>query len=113
MATASSNANTSKEWLIVTAIDIGTTFSGWAYSTVNNPEKIYANQTWYAGESTLASLKTSSCILFTPEKEFTKFGYDAETEFVRLAEENKHREWYFFERFKMALIDDRVSFQYV
>jgi hypothetical protein len=110
MATDSSKATHVKRRLIVTAIDIGTTFSGWAYSTLNEPEKVYANQTWFAGDGSLASLKTSSCLLFSPEKEFKYFGYEAETEFVRLVGDNEQHGWYYFRRFKMALFNDQARF---
>ncbi|XP_060574856.1 heat shock 70 kDa protein 12B-like [Ruditapes philippinarum] len=112
MATDSSKATHVKRRLIVTAIDIGTTFSGWAYSTLNEPEKVYANQTWFAGDGSLASLKTSSCLLFSPEKEFKYFGYEAETEFVRLVGDNEQHGWYYFRRFKMALFNDQKLNRY-
>ncbi|XP_060577966.1 heat shock 70 kDa protein 12B-like [Ruditapes philippinarum] len=112
MATDSTKTTNMKQRLIVTAIDIGTTYSGWAYSSLNEPEKVYANQTWYADEGSLASLKTSSCLLFTPDKKFKYFGYKAESEFVRLAGEKKHQGWYFFKRFKMALLNDQKLNRY-
>lgn len=43
--------------LIVAGIDIGTTFSGWAYSMNHDPESVHANATWYCGDNQLASLK--------------------------------------------------------
>ncbi|XP_060577874.1 heat shock 70 kDa protein 12B-like, partial [Ruditapes philippinarum] len=112
MATGSSKATYVKQRLIVTAIDIGTTFSGWAYSTLNEPEKVYANQAWFAGDGSLASLKTSSCLLFSPEKEFKYFGYEAETEFVRLVGDSEQHGWYYFRRFKMALFHDQKLNRY-
>ncbi|XP_045161274.1 heat shock 70 kDa protein 12A-like [Mercenaria mercenaria] len=107
MATTQSKTSSTRSHLFVTAIDLGTTYSGWAYSTLNEPDKVHANQAWFAGAGTLASLKTPSCILLTPRKEFCAFGYEAETKFVSLAEEDEHHGWYFFRRFKMALYDDR------
>ena len=110
MAYATSKSKQQKKRLIVAAIDLGTTYSGWAYSTLNEPDKVFANQAWFAG--TLASLKTSSCLLFTSKKEFKHFEYEAETAFASLAEENEHHGWYFFQRFKLSLMDDRVSLNF-
>jgi hypothetical protein len=95
--------------LFLAAIDLGTTYSGWAYSTRNEPNKVHANQVWFAGSASLGSLKTPSCVLLTPNKEFKSFGYEAETMFATLAEKKQHSGWFFFQRFKMALFDDRVS----
>lgn len=109
MASARSNPSSTKDRLFVAAIDIGTTYSGWAYSTLNEPNKVLANQVWYAGTGTLASHKTPSCILLTPDKKFKAFGYEAESQFAALTEEDNHHGWYFFRRFKMNLYNDRVS----
>ena len=97
-----------KKRLFVAAIDLGTTYSGWAYSATGDPDKLHANVAWYSGCGTLSSLKTATCVLLTPTKEFESFGYEAESRFARLAEEEL-KGWYFFRRFKMALYDDRVS----
>ncbi|XP_045161272.2 heat shock 70 kDa protein 12A-like [Mercenaria mercenaria] len=107
MATTKSKKSSTRSHLFVTAIDLGTTYSGWAYSTLNEPDKVHANQAWFAGVGALASLKTPSCILLTPKKEFSAFGYEAETKFASLAEDDEHHWWYFFRRFKMALYNDR------
>ncbi|XP_053399692.1 heat shock 70 kDa protein 12B-like [Mercenaria mercenaria] len=107
MAAATSKQPSKKKRLFVAAIDLGTTYSGWAYSTLNDPDKVLANQAWFAGTGTLASQKTPSCVLLSPKKEFEAFGYEAETKFAGLAEEGKHHGWYYFRRFKMTLFDDR------
>ncbi|XP_060575989.1 heat shock 70 kDa protein 12A-like isoform X2 [Ruditapes philippinarum] len=112
MATASKQATKTGTRMIVAAIDIGTTYSGWAYSTLTEPEKIYANQAWFADGGSLASLKTASCILFTPEKEFKHFGYEAETSFASLAEDDEHWGWYYFRRFKMLLNENHKLNRY-
>ena len=56
------------------------------------------------------SLKTSTCILFKPNKTFDSFGYDAEDAYGELsAEENgEHKKWYYFRRFKMELFNNVV-----
>lgn len=50
-----------------------------------------------------------STVLFTPQKVFHSFGYDAEDKYMELAEENKHTNWYYFQRFKMLLHENKVN----
>lgn len=46
--------------LFSVGIDIGTSYSGWAYSMKHDdPFKICANATWYHGDSQLASMKVN------------------------------------------------------
>lgn len=92
--------------LIVAAIDIGTTFSGYAFSFghqyMKDPLKISINL-WTAGCGGVVSLKTSTCVLFDPKGEFHSFGYDAEDKYSELALDDNHHDWYYFRRFKMTL----------
>ncbi|XP_060559752.1 heat shock 70 kDa protein 12A-like [Ruditapes philippinarum] len=94
--------------LVVAAIDFGTTFSSWGFSFKHefdlDPTKVTAKQ-WSGLESTI-SLKGPTTILIHPDgKTIDSFGFDAETKYAELAEENQHKEWYFFKRFKMLLFD--------
>ncbi|XP_045204106.2 heat shock 70 kDa protein 12A-like [Mercenaria mercenaria] len=91
--------------ILVAAIDFGTTFSGWAFSFrhefESDPIKVSAKQ-WTGGQ--LVSSKGPTCVLIKPDgKTLHSFAYDAETKYAELAEENKHKDWYFFRRFKMML----------
>lgn len=91
--------------LLVAAIDFGTTYSGWACSFKHefdrDPLKILA-KTWTGGQ--LASQKGPTCVLIKSDgKTLESFGYDAETKYAELALEGKHKQWYFFKRFKMML----------
>lgn len=92
--------------LIVAAIDIGTTFSGYAFSFghqyMKDPLKISINS-WTSGSGGVVSLKTSTCVLFDPKGEFHSFGYDAEDKYSDLALDDNHHDWYYFRRFKMTL----------
>lgn len=54
---ANSSSLVSRKWLCVAGIDIGTSYSGWAYSMNHDPSKVYANATWYSGNSSMSSLK--------------------------------------------------------
>ncbi|KAL3878196.1 hypothetical protein ACJMK2_030564 [Sinanodonta woodiana] len=95
-----------KQYMLVAAIDFGTTYSGYAFSFrdefLKDPLKISANN-WNAGSRGLVSLKTPSCVLFEPSKKFHSFGYEAEDKYAELALDNQHQDWFFFWRFKMSL----------
>ncbi|XP_052280504.1 heat shock 70 kDa protein 12A-like [Dreissena polymorpha] len=91
--------------LVVAAIDFGTTYSGWAFSFKHDFERDPINvsaKTWLGGQ--LTSLKGPTCILIKPDgKTLEAFAYDAETRYSELSEKNKHKKWFYFRRFKMAL----------
>ncbi|XP_048742757.2 heat shock 70 kDa protein 12B-like isoform X2 [Ostrea edulis] len=95
-----------KEALFVAAIDFGTTYSGYAFSSRDDfkrdPTKAYLKR-WIDPSSTMMYNKTSTCVLFTKEGKFSHFGFDAECKYSDLMENNDHKEWYFFRRFKMCL----------
>ena len=96
------------EYLMVAAIDFGTTFSGYAFSTrahfEKDPLKIRANQAWVSGQKYLLSLKTPTTLLLTKAGKFVSFGYDAEMKYYNnIALENEMEDYLFFERFKMKL----------
>lgn len=97
---------------LVAAIDIGTSFSGYAFSFVHeynrDPSKISA-PTWTASMGRFMSQKTATCILFNPEGKFDSFGYEAEENYSELAEDEKHDNWFYFSRFKMMLYENMVN----
>ncbi|XP_063409591.1 heat shock 70 kDa protein 12B-like [Mytilus trossulus] len=93
--------------LLVAAIDFGTTYSGYAFSTKSDfkkdPLKIHANQAWNAGGRQLLSLKTPTVLLLDKNKQFVSFGYEAENKYSDLVMDKEHEEFYYFHRFKMKL----------
>lgn len=97
----------SEDYLLVAAIDFGTTYSGYAFSMRDefqkDPLKIHTNQAWNAGSKQLVSLKTPTCLLLNSEKKLEAFGYEAENKYAELYMDDKHRDYYFFHRFKMTL----------
>jgi hypothetical protein len=97
---------------MVVAIDFGTSYSGYAFSTRNDfqrdPLKIHANQAWNSGKKQLLSLKTPTCLLLDKKKEIVSFGYEAEDAYAELVLDEKHHDFYFFERFKMKLFQNKV-----
>ncbi|XP_076113025.1 heat shock 70 kDa protein 12A-like [Mytilus galloprovincialis] len=90
--------------LMVAAIDLGTTFSGYAFSMKaefeNNPLQINANQAWKPGNP---SIKCPTCILFDENKKVLSFGYDAEDDYTNIVLDKTQNEYYFFKNFKMNL----------
>lgn len=97
---------------LVAAIDFGTTFSGYAFSFINdyqsNPLKISANN-WNSGVSNLVSMKTPTCVLFDSTEKFDSFGFEAEENYSNLALDDEHHDWYYFRRFKMMLYNKTVK----
>ncbi|CAG2206558.1 unnamed protein product [Mytilus edulis] len=92
-------------YLIVAAIDFGTTYSGYAFSTRSdfkkNPLQIQANHAWNAGQ--LMSLKAPTCLLLDSDKNIVAFGYEAENIYAELVMDEEHHDYYYFHRFKMRL----------
>ncbi|XP_060578823.1 heat shock 70 kDa protein 12B-like [Ruditapes philippinarum] len=92
--------------LLVGAIDFGTTYSGWAFSFLNDfhldPTKASVKQ-WYSS-GILVTEKAPTCLLIKSDgKTLEEFGYDAENKYRELADNEMHEEYYYFRRFKMAL----------
>ncbi|XP_052764771.1 heat shock 70 kDa protein 12A-like [Mya arenaria] len=97
--------------LLVVGIDFGTTYSGWSYSFKNefelDPTKV-ATKSWYGDQ--LVSLKAPTCVLIEPDGDtFSAFGYDAETKYINLVEEEENEKWFFFRRFKMKLYNTDIK----
>ena len=57
------------------------------------------------------SRKTSTVLLLNPDKEFAAFGYEAEEQYSQLAAEEMHKDWYYFEKFKMKLHGEKVMYE--
>lgn len=99
-----------KDQLIGAAIDIGITFSGYAYALkddhMRDPFRITTSK--WMGNSLLTS-KGPTCVLLSPRQEFMAFGYEAENMYSKLILDEKHFDYYFFEGFIMSLYETRVS----
>lgn len=89
--------------LMVAALDLGTTWSGYAFSLRSHfeedPLKIYCNQLSNAGSGNTMRYKTPSCVLLDRNKELTTFGYDAESEFAAICLNGDQKDYYFFRGF--------------
>ena len=104
---------TESSYILCAAIDFGTTYSGYAFSTRHDfdadPLKVAACQ-WTAGSSNVMSLKTPTTVLFNPDRKFDSFGFEAEDRYCQLMDDGQHQEWYYFRRFKMRLFNSKVRF---
>ncbi|XP_076117723.1 heat shock 70 kDa protein 12A-like isoform X1 [Mytilus galloprovincialis] len=93
-----------KNYILVAAIDFGTTFSGYAYSFRHDYErdklKIYTNM--WAHNSGL-SAKAPSAVLIGPDRQVKAFGYEAHRKYNELIEREEAMDHLFFEKFKMML----------
>lgn len=97
--------------ILVAAIDIGTTHSGWAFSFISDYERDplrITSFTWPADFRKEIRIKTSTCILFDKNKQFHSFGNDAEEKYSELVEEEEHQEWYFLKNFQTTLFNKKV-----
>ncbi|KAK3600519.1 hypothetical protein CHS0354_028719 [Potamilus streckersoni] len=92
---------------LVAAIDFGTTYSGFAFSFGHefqaDPLKISCTNHFHTRSGAGMSLKTPTCILFSPDQQFHSFGYEAEEKYSDLLMDGEHETWYYFQRFKMML----------
>ena len=73
-------------YLMVAAIDFGTTNSRYAISTISTFKldslKIHSNHAWNAWGRQLLSLKTLTCLFLDGRKQIVSFGYEAENAYA-------------------------------
>lgn len=103
--------------VVIAAIDFGTTYSGYAYAFCDKLNKrntsdentMVLSNHWQSGsDARLVSNKTPTCLLLTPAGKFDSFGFPAEIKYNNLVNDDEHRGWRFFKRFKMVLLHEKV-----
>ena len=92
---------------VVAAIDFGTTYSGYAFSFVRDPDSIHMMRKWEGGDPGVSNQKTPTTLLLKPNGEFHSFGFGARDHYHDL-EEAEAKRWYYFEKFKMSLHSSQV-----
>ncbi|KAK3600523.1 hypothetical protein CHS0354_028723 [Potamilus streckersoni] len=96
---------------LVAAIDFGTTYSGYAFSFGHefqaDPLRISCTNHFHTRSTAGMSLKTPTCILFSPDQQFHSFGYEAEEKYSDLLMDEEHEAWYYFQKFKMMLYNSQ------
>nr|XP_036866989.1 heat shock 70 kDa protein 12A [Manis javanica] len=99
---ANTNVSEQQMFLVVVAIDFGTTSSGYAYSFTKEPECIHVMRRWEGGDPGVSNQKTPTTILLTPERKFHSFGYAAR-DFYHDLDPTEAKQWLYLEKFKMKL----------
>ncbi|KAK1333442.1 hypothetical protein QTO34_005826 [Cnephaeus nilssonii] len=127
---ADSSVTEQQTFLVVVAVDFGTTSSGYAYSFTKEPECIHVmsgpsafsdpgafpwaseegakplpflgGRRWEGGDPGVSNQKTPTTILLTPERKFHSFGYAAR-DFYHDLDPNEAKQWLYLEKFKMKL----------
>ncbi|XP_077095496.1 heat shock 70 kDa protein 12A isoform X4 [Siphateles boraxobius] len=96
------NEPTRHPYVVVVAIDFGTTSSGYAYAFNKEPECIHTMRRWEGGDPGVSNQKTPTTILLTPDKKFHSFGYAAR-DFYHDLDPTESKQWLYLEKFKMKL----------
>ncbi|XP_017560478.1 heat shock 70 kDa protein 12A isoform X3 [Pygocentrus nattereri] len=99
---AEQNEPTGHSFIVVVAIDFGTTSSGYAYAFTKEPECIHTMRRWEGGDPGVSNQKTPTTILLAPEKKFHSFGYAAR-DFYHDLDPTESKQWLYLEKFKMKL----------
>lgn len=89
-------------YVVVVAIDFGTTSSGYAYAFTKEPECIHTMRRWEGGDPGVSNQKTPTTILLTPDRKFHSFGYAAR-DFYHDLDPSESKQWLYLEKFKMKL----------
>lgn len=92
--------------LFVCALNIGETYSRYAYSTRYDPKNILCPYWTSSSASTVD--KTPTVLLLDEKQNFIAFGYEAEEKFFELDEEER-KECYYFQGFQIYLYDKHRS----
>ncbi|XP_060790778.1 heat shock 70 kDa protein 12A isoform X3 [Neoarius graeffei] len=102
MKDSEQNEPTSHSFVVVVAIDFGTTSSGYAYAFTKEPECIHTMRRWEGGDPGVSNQKTPTTILLSPDKKFHSFGYAAR-DFYHDLDPTESKQWLYLEKFKMKL----------
>lgn len=96
--------------IVVCAIDIGSTYSGYAYAEVKDVSEVIISE-WSTPSHLRVSYKTSTSLLLDKKKNFVAFGYEADSKYSELVEERHQSDYFYCYR---ALLDLRreVHFRY-
>uniref|UniRef100_A0A674P5I8 Heat shock 70 kDa protein 12A n=1 Tax=Takifugu rubripes TaxID=31033 RepID=A0A674P5I8_TAKRU len=97
-----SHTQVGPSFVVVVAIDFGTTSSGYAYAFAKEPECIHVMRRWEGGDPGVSNQKTPTTILLTPDRKFHSFGYAAR-DFYHDLDPSESKLWLYLEKFKMKL----------
>lgn len=98
------------KWDIIVAFDIGTSYSGYAYSDKKQSATNMINLNEWMMNSTLPpNAKAPTTVLLNGDQTFDSFGYEAEERYAQRVENKTHNECYRFRNFKMKLYKEKVD----
>lgn len=100
-----SNAKIAGGFLIVGAIDFGTSYSGYAYSYRHDPQTVVTRH-WHSASRGITTEKLPTCILFDKKRSFSQFGFKAEEDYGLYCDDGNASDWYFFRGYKLALYEE-------
>ena len=100
------NLQLNDSYILVAAIDFGTTYSAYAFSFRSNPKDVKMNKNWGA-ELGHSCYKAPTCIMTNPDGSFNSFGYAAENAYGELDPESDviggPKGYNLYRNFKMVL----------
>ena len=106
--TSTTSTTAAERHFIVVAIDFGTTYSGYAFSFVRDPDSVHMMRRWEGGDPGVVNQKTPTTLLLDPAGKFHSFGYAARDSYHDLDTQDAKR-WLYFDKFKMVLHHNAVS----
>ncbi|XP_065928739.1 uncharacterized protein MCAP_0864-like [Magallana gigas] len=102
-----------QDYMLVAAIDIGTTCSGYAFARRYELEKdvlkAYTPH-WCEPVGMRFSNKTSTCLLLDKEEKLVDFGFDAENAYNELSENGEEEDYFYFRQFTTIIYDQILTF---
>ena len=104
----STSAAAAERHFIVVAIDFGTTYSGYAFSFVRDPDSVHMMRRWEGGDPGVVNQKTPTTLLLDPAGKLHSFGYAARDSYHDL-DTQEAKKWLYFDKFKMVLHHNAVS----
>ncbi|XP_052793286.1 heat shock 70 kDa protein 12A-like isoform X2 [Mya arenaria] len=99
--TSNGEVSVKRSALFCAAIDFGTTYTGYAFSSKHDHTRVFTMT------SEEGSSKVPTVLLFDQNKKFHSFGYEAQKKYKELLDRDNHREWYLFKEFKMTLFQSK------
>ena len=112
---AASDSCADEKKLLVIAIDVGTTYSGYAMSFASDIHTISAIREDTSNRDRLSGCqqteKVPTALLLKPDGTFDSFGFKARRRYNEIVDSipDSHSTWMYFERFKMDLHRKSVS----
>lgn len=96
--------------LLVCGINIGSTYSGYAYAEVKDVPEVIISE-WNTPSNRSVSFKAPTSLLLNNFEEFVAFGYEADSKYAELVEDEYQFDYFYCHQ---ALVDLRreVHFKY-